>query len=138
MSNAYIKNIIDKNGDFVYPQTRTDAIFTKGGRLLSTIAEYRPDIVNATMVASEWDAATKIYSFETTYPVAEYDIDLEIDGDNVTAEQYAAWSAAMVVGSTTTNSARALGAIPSIDIPVILKIKYKDAENAADTTTVSE
>ena len=35
--SAYIKNLIDYNGDIVYPQTRTDAIFNKDGNLLSDV-----------------------------------------------------------------------------------------------------
>ena len=35
--SAYIKNLIDYNGDIVYPQTRTDAIFDQDGNLLSDI-----------------------------------------------------------------------------------------------------
>lgn len=35
--SAYIKNLIDYNGDIVYPQTRTDAIFDQDGNLLSDV-----------------------------------------------------------------------------------------------------
>lgn len=35
--SAYIKNLIDYNGDIVYPQTRTDAIFDADGNLLSDV-----------------------------------------------------------------------------------------------------
>ena len=66
-----------------------------------------------------------MYSFENIYPVATYDIEVEIDGDSCTAEQLKAWNSAQIVGSSTTNSCKALGDVPTIDIPIIIKAVKK-------------
>lgn len=36
---AYIKTIIDKNGDIIYPQTKTNAIFDDNGNQLTNVID---------------------------------------------------------------------------------------------------
>lgn len=76
-----------------------------------------------TLSASGWSNGS--YSFESTYPISQYDIDIQPDGDSITAEQLEAWSAAMLVGSITANKVRALGDVPTVDIPIIIKAMKK-------------
>ena len=83
----------------------------------------KPTISTSTMSASGWSSG--VYSFESTYPHAEYDIEIEINGDNCTSDQLKAWSGAQLVGSATSNSCKAMGDIPTIDIPIIIKVVVK-------------
>ena len=83
----------------------------------------KPTISTSTMSASGWSDG--VYSFESIYPVATYDIEIEINGDNCTSEQLKAWSSAQIVGSSTTNSCKAMGDIPTIDIPITIKVVVK-------------
>ena len=79
--------------------------------------------VQTTMLAANWTDGQ--YSFEETYPAATYDIDVMVDGSVATAEQFEAFNAAMLTSSATTNVAKAFGDVPTIDIPVILKVQVK-------------
>lgn len=78
--------------------------------------------VEATMSASKWSGGQ--YSFESAYPFASYNIEIEPSG-NMTAEQYAVWSAAQIVGSSTTNICKSLGTVPEIDLPIIITVETK-------------
>lgn len=78
-------------------------------------------IITTTLSASGWDSDAKTYSFEADYPSANYNIEVEIDGDNCTDEQLEAWIAARPL-SSSTNKIIAKGDVPSVDIPVIIKV----------------
>lgn len=119
MSTAYIKNLIDYNGNIIYPQTKASAIYDDNGNLLSNVMAYKPTITTATLFASNWDSNAKTYSFETNYPSASYDIEVDIDGDNCTDEQLEAWITAKPL-SSSSNKIIAKGDVPSVDIPIIL------------------
>lgn len=81
-------------------------------------------VTTATLSASGWSGST--YSgLQTTYPSASYDIEIEPNGDSCTAAQYSAWGAAQLVGSATTNILTALGTVPTVDIPIIVKYTPK-------------
>lgn len=41
---AYIKNIIDKNGDIVYPRTKVKAIFDENGNRLDNILNNKANV----------------------------------------------------------------------------------------------
>lgn len=125
MSTAYIKNLIDYNGDIIYPQTKASAVYDDNGNLLSNVIAYKPTITTATLLTSNWDSTEKIYSFEADYPNATYDVEIEINGDSCTDEQLEAWSGAKIVGSFSSNVAKAKGNVPSIDIPIILTVTPK-------------
>ena len=75
------------------------------------------------MSSSGWSNGE--YSFESTYPVATYDISIELNGDSATDEQVDAWSGAKIVGSATSNKAIAKGDVPTVDLPVIIRAVVK-------------
>lgn len=80
--------------------------------------------VSMTMSASTWSSSAKTYSFESTYPFASYDIEIQPAG-TCTEAQYEAWANACIVGSATSNVAKAMGDVPTINIPIILKVVKK-------------
>lgn len=81
-------------------------------------------ITTGTLTATSWSGST--YSaLQTSYPAASYDIEIEPDGDSCTAAQYAAWGAAQLVGSATTNVLTALGTVPTVNIPIVIKVTAK-------------
>ena len=124
MSTAYIKNLIDYNGDIIYPQTKASAIYDDNGNLLSNVMAYKPTITTATLLASSWDSTKKTYSFESTYPSASYDIEIALDS-TATSEQAEAFNGAQIVGSATSNIIKAYGDVPTVDIPIIVKVVTK-------------
>ncbi|MBQ9046788.1 MAG: hypothetical protein IJ120_02700 [Solobacterium sp.] len=79
--------------------------------------------VAATMTATGWNNA--VYSFESSYPSTTYDIEIEPNGDAITTAQLDAWGQARLVGSVTTNTVKACGTVPSIDIPIVIKAVKK-------------
>lgn len=76
--------------------------------------------VTSTLLAATWSNGT--YSFESTYPSSSYDILIEPDGNTLTADQYAAWSKAQIVGNSATNVIKALGTVPAINIPIQIRV----------------
>ncbi len=80
-------------------------------------------MVSTVLQASAWNNG--VYSFESLYPFATYDIYLEPNGDTITDAQMDAWGEAKIFGSATTNTYIAKGDVPSVDIPVILRIVRK-------------
>lgn len=81
-------------------------------------------IATGTITASGW--SNKSYSgLQTTYPAASYDLEIEPNGDSCTAAQLAAWSAAQMVGSATTNVLKCMGTQPTVNIPIIVKVTPK-------------
>ena len=124
MSTAYIKNLIDYNGDIIYPQTKASAVYDDNGDLLSNVMAHKPIITTTTLLASSWDSSAKTYSFESTYPNASYDIEVALDS-TATSEQAEAFNGAQIVGSATSNIIKAYGDVPTVDIPIILKVVTK-------------
>ena len=82
---------------------------------------YEPVTYLATLLVDNWDVDNKTYSFEDTYPSDTYDIDLSLSG-TCTDEEELAFLGARIRGSATDNIAKAKGNIPTINIPVILKV----------------
>ena len=89
---------------------------------LNTSKANKATFVEATMAAASWSSNT--YSFEATYPNATYDIEIQ-PNSTCTADQLDAWSKAKILGNITTNTATALGEVPTIDIPIIIKVVTK-------------
>ena len=75
-----------------------------------------------TMSASGWSG--KQYSFESTYPASEYDIEIALSS-TASQEQIDAYNSAMILSNATSNIAVASGVVPSVDIPVVLKVVKK-------------
>ena len=73
---------------------------------------------NATMLASKWN--NKVYDFTAEYPSDAYNIDIA-PSDLCTDTQIKAWSFAMIVGSSTKNTCKAYGNVPTVDIPVVIR-----------------
>ena len=84
----------------------------------------KPTVSASTLLASSWDSAAKTYSFETNYPMATYDIEIALDS-TATEEQAVAFNGAQIVGSATSNIIKAYGEVPTVDIPVIVKVVKK-------------
>lgn len=64
------------------------------------------------------------YSFESTYPVDIYDLEIEINGDIATEEQIAAWCKAQIRGSVAYNKIYC-SVVPEINIPIFIKATEK-------------
>ena len=84
----------------------------------------KPTITTTTMLASNWDSSSKTYSLESEYPNANYDIEVALDS-TATSEQAEAFNGAQIVGSATSNIIKAYGDVPTVDIPIILKVVTK-------------
>ena len=76
------------------------------------------------MAAASWNATAKTYSFEALYPNAEYNIFVQ-PVKPCTAEQLEAWGGAMLLADAETNILTALGDVPTVDIPVIVRAVRK-------------
>lgn len=85
---------------------------------------YKHSIKTSLLKSSKWDATTKTYSFESTYPNANYDIEIALDS-TATSEQAEAFNDAQIVGSATSNVIKAYGDVPTVDIPIIIKVVEK-------------
>lgn len=77
---------------------------------------------SVTMLAAGWSGKT--YSFETAYPSDTYNITISVAA-TATAAKYDAFAAAKICGSATANVVTALGNVPSVDIPLIVKAVKK-------------
>ena len=82
----------------------------------------KPTITTTTLLASGWNDGA--YSFETGYPSATYDIEIALDS-TASSEQVEAFNGAQIVGSATSNIIKAYGNVPTVDIPIILKVIKK-------------
>ena len=85
----------------------------------------KPTIASITLVSSSWASSAKTYSLESAYPNANYDIEIDFDYDNGTTEQYEAYCGAQLGGSASSNVLKAMGDVPTVDIPVIVKAVAK-------------
>lgn len=125
---AYISSDDSKNsGIYTLPPTTSD---NDNGKVLKVKngfpkwIDIKPIITTTTLLASNWDLAAKTYSFETDYPSANYNIEVDINGDSCTDEQLEAWIAAKPL-SSPTNKINAKGDVPTVDIPIILTVTPK-------------
>lgn len=98
-------------------------LYTTFGNVESGKAN-KPTITTGTLLAANWGSVTKTYSFESDYPNATYDVEIE-PGQTATEEQLSAWTRAKLVGSATSNVLTAVGEVPTVSIPIILKITAK-------------
>ena len=82
----------------------------------------KPTFSQYTILTSGWSGG--VYSFESDFPSATYDIEIELDS-TATEPQVEAWSSAKVTSVFGTNTMKALGDVPTVDIPVIVKAVMK-------------
>ena len=82
----------------------------------------KPEIVLGNLAASSWTDNT--YSFEDNYPVDRYDIEISVDS-SATEDQLTEFSFAMICGSYNSNVITAKGDVPTVDIPIIIKVVNK-------------
>lgn len=78
----------------------------------------KPTFSQYTILTSGWSSG--VYSFESDFPNATCDIEIELDS-TATESQVEAWSSAKVTAVFGTNTMKALGDVPTVDIPVIVK-----------------
>lgn len=52
MSTAYIKNLIDYNGNIIYPQTKASAVYDDNGNLLSNTINNKVDKEDGKVLSS--------------------------------------------------------------------------------------
>ena len=95
--------------------------FNEVNNSLNTKAN-KSTISTSTMSASGW--SNGVYSFESTYPVATYDIEIALDS-TATATQAEAFNGALIAGSATSNVVKAYGIVPTVDIPICIKVVMK-------------
>ena len=83
----------------------------------------KPTVSATTLLVSDWYSDC-LYSFEIDYPSSIYDIEIALDSI-ATSEQAEAFNGAQIVGSATSNIIKAYGDVPTVDIPVIIKVVTK-------------
>ena len=88
----------------------------------TTITAITTKYLTTTLAVANWN--NKTYSFETTYPNSQYDITVSV-APTATTTEYDAFSKAKICGDATQNIITALGTIPTIAIPVIIKVVSK-------------
>ena len=83
---------------------------------------YSSEFSQKTINASKW--SNGVYSFESAFPFEYFDIEIELDS-TATESQVEAWSNAKPTAVFGTNTMKALGDVPTVDIPVIVKAVVK-------------
>ena len=78
--------------------------------------------VTSSLTVSNW--SDRVYSFESNYPNSEYDITISV-APIATSTEYDAFANAKICGSADSNSVTAIGTVPTIDIPIIIKAVSK-------------
>ena len=96
-------------------------------------ADPKPVFTKHQMLASGWgNPDTKMYSFENLFDSGNYDIEIYLDGDSVTGEQKAAFDNAEIVGVTYANFIKAIGVVPTVDIPIVIKAVKRNIDNGSN------
>lgn len=88
----------------------------------TTITAITTKYLTTTLAVANW--SNKTYSFETTYPNSQYDITVSV-APTATTTEYDAFSNAKICGDATQNIIKAIGTVPTIAIPVIIKVISK-------------
>jgi hypothetical protein len=99
---------------------------------VDNIEGYLLDEVEYTLAAENWEETEEgsgiyMYSLEETYPASTYDVDVYLDDDSAQAVQRDCFVDAVLYGSATSNVIYCgnEAKVPSIDLPVILKVVTK-------------
>lgn len=80
------------------------------------------DYIESELKGSKW--TEKEYSFEELYASSLYDIEIQ-PNNTCTEDEIEAWGNAVITGSSSSNIVKALGDVPKINIPIIIKIVKK-------------
>lgn len=88
----------------------------------TTITGITTKYLTTTLAVANW--SNKTYSFETAYPNSQYDITVSV-APTATTTEYDAFSNAKICGDATQNIIKAIGTVPTIAIPVIIKVVSK-------------
>lgn len=121
--NRYV--LASDSYDKLYPKTKTVDVIDQNGDNLDTLFSNKqnvPTYTTSTMTTTNWSGNT--YSFEAQYPNASYDISISV-APTATSNQFDAFGRAKICGSATTNVVTALGTVPSVNIPIIIKAVEK-------------
>lgn len=116
----------DKPSSGIPKTDLASAVQTSLGKADSALQEHQdisgkanvPTFSQYTILTSGWSSG--VYSFESDFPNATYDIEIELDS-TATESQVEAWSGAKPTAVFGTNTMKALGDVPTVDIPVIVK-----------------
>lgn len=100
---------------------RLNLFLTKVKGLINQKAD-KSQTTLSTLQASNWSGST--YSFEATYPASDYDLEVGPDS-TCSAAQLSAYNDANIVGSSASNVLTAFGTVPTVDIPIFIKVVSK-------------
>ena len=103
------------------PSKYVFTIYSDNETKLSSLYFYNPRFLQRVISATGWSNGT--YSFESDFANMYYDIEVELDSI-ATNEQLEAWNNAKPTAVFGTNTMKALGDIPTVDIPVIVKLLF--------------
>lgn len=106
---------LDKVLDEIYEKSEENTTAIQDGKAVTTIS---------TLEASLWSDNT--YSLESTYPNSQYDIEIGVSS-TATKEQFMAFGMAGIPSDASKNVLTALGVVPTIDIPIVIKAWKKGA-----------
>lgn len=84
--------------------------------------------INATIYANSWINGE--YSFESQYPHNIYDLEICGLQNTATTAQKTAFSNGDIRGNISNNVVKSCGTVPSIDIPVIIKVVINNGSNS--------
>lgn len=94
------------------------------GALANRISAIENDttINTATIAVADW--VNSEVDFEDDYPADDYDIEIALS-ESADETAFDAWGEAKIVGNSSANSIKALGTVPAVAIPVIIKATAK-------------
>ena len=103
--------------------TKKDSLVNAVNELDKDLGKLKATYTEVTLEATSWSEQT--YSLESTYPSDTYDIEIELSG-NATKEIAKVWGKVIPVPSPDEkNIIKALGTVPSINIPIRVKAVKK-------------
>lgn len=117
--NAYVKVLLDIGNSAAYVQNADTNAYLEG-RI--DAKENKAVFTKFTLMAGGWGGNT--YDLESQYPSATYDIEI-FPASTATAEQAEAYGNAMLASNLDANIVTALGTVPTVNIPVIVKAVKK-------------
>ena len=89
------------------------------------VTNIKSEPIAYTILQSGWSGNK--YSLESEYPKRTYDLEIVDFGDSATKENMWAYFDGMIKGSLTENVLTATDVVPTVDIPVLLKVVKKNA-----------